>query len=94
MFEPEELYLVYCCLGDHWIDKKEEFTQNNSGEIHCHKCVDKIIERVKNEYPHICTVCMGDGVVKKLLCPNCKSEWDGIECDACSFDTGFDPNWD
>jgi hypothetical protein len=28
------------------------------------------------------------------ICPNCKQEWNGIECKHCSFDTGFDPNWD
>ena len=27
-------------------------------------------------------------------CPNCNSIWDGIECNNCSFDIGFNPNWD
>jgi len=30
--------------------------------------------------------------VKK--CPNCKKAWDGIECNHCGMDTGFDPYWD
>jgi hypothetical protein len=30
----------------------------------------------------------------KKWCPNCNMEWNGIECKFCSFDTGFDPNWD
>ena len=33
-------------------------------------------------------------ITKKKLCPNCKEEWDGIECNNCGMDTGFDPNWD
>ncbi|MFA6335821.1 MAG: hypothetical protein WCX48_09795 [Bacteroidales bacterium] len=28
------------------------------------------------------------------LCPNCGKKWNGVECKHCSFDTGFDPNWD
>jgi hypothetical protein len=31
---------------------------------------------------------------KYNFCPSCKQEWNGIECKHCSFDTGFDPNWD
>lgn len=30
----------------------------------------------------------------RKLCPNCRKEWNGIECNHCSFDIGFDPNWD
>jgi hypothetical protein len=28
------------------------------------------------------------------ICPNCNEPWNGIECKHCSFDIGFDPNWD
>lgn len=27
-------------------------------------------------------------------CPNCGEPFDGIECDECGFDVGFDPLWD
>jgi len=27
-------------------------------------------------------------------CPNCKEQYDGIECQSCGFDTSFDPDWD
>ena len=30
----------------------------------------------------------------KKICPSCHKPWNGIECKHCSFDTGFDPNWD
>ena len=32
--------------------------------------------------------------VSEEKCPNCNQLWNGIECDHCSFDTGFDPYWD
>jgi len=31
---------------------------------------------------------------KHKICPNCKQNWNGIECKHCGFDTGFDPHWD
>jgi hypothetical protein len=30
----------------------------------------------------------------KKLCPHCNLKWNGIICNHCNFDTGFDPYWD